>query len=53
MLEIQQLAFGFDVAERGNGTFLRGHKQHVGTTFGSNAKDALVEGDYSWRTKII
>lgn len=49
----QVLAFGFDVVERGNGTVHRGHKQQVGQPFGSNAADALVEGDYSWGTKMI
>lgn len=53
MLETQGLAFGFDLVERGNGTVLRGHKQHIGTTFWYNAEDALVEGDDSQRTRVI
>lgn len=43
--ETQGLAFGFNVVERGNGTVLRGHKNMQGP-FGSNAEDALAEGDY-------
>lgn len=53
MLETQGLAFGFDLVERGNGTVFRGHKQHVGTPVRYNAKDALVEGDHSQRTRVM
>jgi len=50
--ETQGLAFGFDVVESGNGTVPRGHKNMQGP-FGSNAEDALAEGDYGWRTGLI